>query len=123
MNEGRGGIVEADVRGYCESMDRTCRREVLRQRGNDGSLWRLIGKWLRAGVMEHGELPPPETGVVHGGVISPVLANIVLHHVLEEGVERAVQPRLKGRSFLTRFADDFVIGCELEADARKIMGV
>jgi RNA-directed DNA polymerase len=115
--------VEADVRGYFESMDRTCRREVLRQRGNDGSLWRLIGKWLRAGVMEHGELPPPETGVVHGGVISPVLANIVLHHVLEEGGERAVQPRLKGRSFLTRFADDFVIGCELEADARKIMGV
>ena len=50
--------MEADVRGYCESMDRTCRREVLRQRGNDGSLWRLIGKWLRAGVMEHGELPP-----------------------------------------------------------------
>ena len=73
--------------------------------------------------MDHGVLTHPETGVVQGGVISPVLANIFLHHVLDEWFEREVQPRLKGRSFLTRFADDFVIGCELEADAQKIMGV
>ena len=123
LNEGRGWIVEADVSGYFDSIDRTCLREVLRKRVNDGSILRLIGKWLRAGVMEHGELTHPETGVVQGGVISPVLANIFLHHVLDEWFEREVQPRLKGRSFLTRFADDFVIGCELEADAQKIMGV
>jgi hypothetical protein len=73
--------------------------------------------------MDHGELTHPETGVVQGGVSSPVLANIFLHHVLDEWFEREVQPRLKGRSFLTRFADDVVIGCELEADAQKIMGV
>jgi RNA-directed DNA polymerase len=123
MNEGRGWIVDADVSGYFDSIDRTCLREVLRKRVNDGSILRLIGKWLRAGVMDHGELTHPETGVVQGGVISPVLANIFLHHVLDEWFEREVQPRLKGRSFLTRFADDFVIGCELEADAQKIMGV
>ena len=123
MHEGIGWIVDADVRGYVESIDRTCLREVLRKRVNDGSILRLIGKWLRAGVMERGELTHPETGVVQGGVISPVLANIFLHHVLDEWFEREVQPRLKGRSFLTRFADDFVIGCELEADAQKIMGV
>ena len=123
LNEGRGWIVEADVSGYFDSIDRTCLREVLRKRVNDGSILRLIGKWLRAGVMEHGELTHPETGVVQGGVISPVLANIFRHHVLDEWFEREVQPRLKGRSFLTRFADDFVIGCELEADAQKIMGV
>jgi RNA-directed DNA polymerase len=123
MNEGIGWIVDADVSGYFDSIDRTCLREVLRKRVNDGSILRLIGKWLRAGVMEHGELTHPETGVVQGGVISPVLANIFLHHVLDEWFEREVQPRLKGRSFLTRFADDFVIGCELEADAQKIMGV
>jgi group II intron reverse transcriptase/maturase len=123
MNEGMGWIVDADVSGYFDSIDRTCLREVLRKRVNDGSILRLIGKWLRAGVMDHGELTHPETGVVQGGVISPVLANIFLHHVLDEWFEREVQPRLKGRSFLTRFADDFVIGCELEADAQKIMGV
>src|SRR2546427_9381838 len=58
-----------------------------------------------------------------GGNHSPVLANIFLHQVLDEWFEHEVQPRLKGRSFLIRFADDFVIGCELEADARKIMAV
>ena len=84
---------------------------------------RLIGKWLRAGVMEDGVLNHPETGVVQGGVISPVLANIFLHHVLDEWFEREVRPRMQGRGFLMRFADDFVIGCELEADARRIMAV
>ena len=66
---------------------------------------RLIGKWLRAGVWEEGVLNHPETGVVQGGTISPVLANIFLHQVLDEWFEHEVQPRLKGRSFLIRFAD------------------
>jgi retron-type reverse transcriptase len=123
MQEGIGWIVEAEVRGDFESLDRTRRREVLRQRVNDGSLWRLIGTWQRAGVMDHGVLTHPETGVVQGGVISPVLAKIFLHHVLDEGFEREVQPRLQGRSFLTRVADDGVIGGELEADAQQSLGV
>jgi group II intron reverse transcriptase/maturase len=70
MNEGMGWIVDADVSGYFDSIDRTCLREVLRKRVNDGSILRLIGKWLRAGVMDHGELTHPETGVVQGGVIT-----------------------------------------------------
>ena len=82
-----------------------------------------MGKWLRAGVMEEGELSHPETGVVQGGVISPVLANVFLHHGLDEWFAREVRPRMKGRCFLLRFADDFVIGCEREADARRIMAV
>jgi RNA-directed DNA polymerase len=123
MGEGIGWIVDADVSGYFDSIDRSRLREVVRRRVNDGSIMRLIGKWLRAGVMEDGVLSHPETGVVQGGVISPVLANIFLHHVLDEWFEREVQPRLKGSSFLSRFADDFVIGCELEADAQRIMAV
>jgi group II intron reverse transcriptase/maturase len=123
MREEIGWIVDADVRGYFDSIDRTRLREVLRQRVNDGRILCLIGKWRRAGVMDHGVRTHPEPGVVQGGVISPVLAHIFLHHVLDEGFEREVQPRLQGRSFLTRFADDCVIGCELEADAQKIMGV
>jgi RNA-directed DNA polymerase len=82
-----------------------------------------MGKWLRAGVMEDGVLRHPESGVVQGGVRSPVLATICLHHVLEEWFAREVRPRRKGRGFLTRVADDFVIGCERAADARRILAV
>ena len=121
--EGIGWIVEAAISGYFDSIDRTRLRDVLRQRVNDGGLWRLIGQWLRAGVMEEGVLSHPETGVVQGGVISPVLANIFLHHGLDAWCEREGQPRRQGRCFLMRFADDCVIGCEVEADARKIMAV
>ena len=123
MTEGIGWIVDADVSGYFDSIDRTRLREVLRKRINDGSMLRLLGKGLRAGVMEQGALTHPETGVVQGGVISPVLANVFLHHVLDAWFEGEVRPRMQGRCFLLRFADDFVIGCELEADARKIMTV
>ena len=123
MHEGSGWIVDADVSGYFDSIDRTRLREVLRHRVNDGRIGRLIGTWLRAGVWEEGVLNHPETGVVQGGTISPVLANIFLQQVLDAWCEHEVQPRLKGRSFLSRFADDFVIGCELEADAHKIMAV
>ena len=123
MREGIGWIVDADVSGYFDSIDRTRLREGLRQRVNDGRVLRLIGKWLRAGVMDAGVLTHPETGVVQGGVISPIRANIFLHDVLDEWCEREVRPRMKGRGFLIRFADDFVIGCELEGDARRIMAV
>ena len=123
MHEGIGWIVDAEVSGYFDSIDRTRRREVLRQRVNDGRRVRLIGTWLRAGVREAGVLNHPDTGVVQGGTISPVLANIFLHQVLDAWCEQEVQPRLKGRSFLIRCADDVVIGGELEADARRIMAV
>ena len=123
MTEGIGWIVDADVSGDFDSSDRTRLREVLRQRGNEGRIWRLMGKWLRAGVMEEGELSHPETGVVQGGVIAPVLANVFLPHVLDEWFAREGRPRMKGRCFLPRCADDCVMGCEREADARRIMAV
>jgi RNA-directed DNA polymerase len=123
MTEGIGWIVDAEVRGYFDSIDRTHLRARLRQRVNEGSLLGLSGKWLRAGVRDGGGLQHPETGVVQGGVIAPVLANVMLHHVLDGWCAQEVQPRLKGSSFLTRFADDLVIGCEREADARRVMAV
>jgi len=123
MMEGLGWIVEAAIRGYVDSIDRTRLRDVLRQRVNDAGLWRLLGKWLRAGVMEAGVRSHPATGVVHGGGISPVLANIFRHHVLDAWCAREVQPRRQGRCVLSRLADDGVIGCAVAADARKIMAV
>jgi len=116
-------IVDADVSRFFDSLDHGVLREIIKKRINDGGLIRLVGKWLNAGVLESGTLKYPETGTPQGGVISPLLANIFLHHVLDEWYEKEIKPRLKGRSFLIRFADDFIIGCELETDARRIMAV
>jgi retron-type reverse transcriptase len=121
--QGIGWSVDADVRGSCDSMDRPRLREVLRHRVKDGRIVRLLGQWLHAGVWEEGGLHHPDPGVVQGGTIAPVLATSLLHQVLDAWLEHAVQPRLKGRSVLIRCADDVVIGCELDADARTSMAV
>ena len=80
MTEGVSWIVEADVRGDCDRIERTQLRAVLRQRVNAGRIGRLLGPWRRAGVMAEGGVSSPETGVVHGGPSSPVLATLLLHH-------------------------------------------
>lgn len=116
-------MVDADVSGYFDGIRHDLLREFIQRRIKDGGILRLIGKWLKAGVMEEGKLTFAETGSPQGGVVSPILANLFLHYVLDEWYEQEVKPRLKGRSFLLRFADDFVIGCELESDARRIMTV
>ena len=118
-----GWIVDLDVCGFFDNLDRGMLREVLKQRVNDGGIIRLIGKWLNAGVIDGEDLIYPEKGTAQGSVISPILANVFLHHVLDDWFEREVKPRMKGRVFLIRFADDAVIGCELEEDACRIMDV
>jgi RNA-directed DNA polymerase len=116
-------IIDADITKFFDNLDHDLLREIIKKRINDGSLLRLIGKWLKAGVLEGETLSYPRQGTPQGGVISPLLANIFLHHVLDEWYEKEIKPRLKGRSFLIRFADDFIIGCELAEDARRIMSV
>jgi group II intron reverse transcriptase/maturase len=116
-------IVDADVSGFFDSLDQGKLREVIKQRVNDGGILRLIGKWLKAGVQEGNRVTYPETGTPQGGVISPMLSNIFLHHVLDGWFVKEVQPRMKGRCFLVRWADDFIIGCEYEQDANRIMKV
>jgi RNA-directed DNA polymerase len=116
-------LVDADVRGFFDSVNHGQLQQILRQRVNDGGIVRLVGKWLKAGLLEGDRLTHPETGTPQGGVISPLLANIYLHTVLDEWFVEQVQPRLRGRSFLIRFADDFVVGCEFEDDARRVLEV
>ena len=123
MNMGIRWILDADIKGYFDSIRRDILRDFLRKKMNDGTIIRFIGKWLNAGVMEEGKWSSPETGTPQGGVISPMLSNIFLHYVLDEWFEQEIKPRMKGRCFLSRFADDFVIGFELESDARRVMGV
>jgi RNA-directed DNA polymerase len=118
-----GWIVEVDIRKYFDTIDHGHLREILSRRVRDGVLLRLIGKWLKAGVMEDGSVSYPEAGSPQGGVISPMLANIFLHEVLDVWFEREVKPRLSGRAYLVRYADDAVMLFEREQDAQRGMEV
>jgi group II intron reverse transcriptase/maturase len=123
MDIGGGWMVEVDIRKFFDTLDHAHLRELLRQRIHDGVLLRLIDKWLKAGVLEDGSLTFPEAGTPQGGVVSPLLANVYLHYVLDVWFERDVKPRLKGRAFLVRYADDFVMGFACEEDARRVLEV
>jgi RNA-directed DNA polymerase len=118
-----GWILEVDIEKFFDTLDHARLREMLRRRVRDGVVLRLIGKWLHAGVLEEGKLSYPDAGSPQGGVISPLLANIYLHEVLDEWFERDVRPRLFGGAFLCRYADDFVVLFSNEADARRVLDV
>jgi group II intron reverse transcriptase/maturase len=123
MNTGGGWILEVDLRKFFDTLDHAVLRELVQRRVRDGVLLRLLGKWQHAGIFEEGRITRPEAGTPQGGVISPLLANVYLHYVLDEWFARDVQPRMKGQTFLIRYADDFVIGFTDQADARKVMDV
>jgi RNA-directed DNA polymerase len=106
MAMGGGWILDVDIRKFFDTIDHSHLRNFLKRRIRDGVLLRLIGKWLNAGVLEDGCITHPDEGSPQGGVVSPMLSNIFLHYVLDEWFEQEVQPRLKGRSFLIRYADD-----------------
>jgi len=116
-------LVEVDIQKFFDTLDRTHLRGLLRQRVRDGVLLRLIDKWLQAGVFEDGDVSYPEAGTPQGGVISPLLANVYLHYVLDVWFEQQVKPCLKGRAFLVRYADDLVMGFACEEDARRVLAV
>jgi len=123
MDLGGCWLVEVDLRKFFDTLDRSHLREMLRRRVRDGVLLRLIDKWLKAGVLEDGNLTYPEAGSPQGGVISPLAANVYLHYVLDVWFEQEVKPRLKGRAFLVRYADDLVMGFACEEDARRVLAV
>ena len=116
-------VLEIDIRKFFDTLDHRQLRDIVRKRVRDGVLLRLIGKWLNAGVMEDGAIEYPEAGTPQGGVISPLLANIYLHEVLDEWFVRQVAPRLVGRAVLVRYADDVVIIFGNEQDARRVFDV
>lgn len=102
-------VVEADIKGYFEHIRWDWLFKMLELRIDDGALLSLIGKWLRVGILEEdGRIEHPESGTPQGGVISPVLANVYLHYVLDLWFERVVRKHNRGQSRLFRFADDFV---------------
>ncbi|MGH7428029.1 MAG: reverse transcriptase domain-containing protein [Candidatus Methylomirabilaceae bacterium] len=116
---GGGQCVESSF----DSLDHSQLRRILDQRVRDGVLRRTIDKWLAAGVLEGAELSHPDAGTPQGGVVSPCLANLYLHDALDVWFEKHVKPRLQGRGFMIRFADDAVMVFTEERDARRMMDV
>lgn len=123
MDQGLRWVLDVDIRKYFDSISHAHLRGFLDQRVTDGVIRRMIDKWLKAGVLEEGQLHRTTEGSPQGGVISPLLANIVLHHVLDEWYESEVRPRLRRRSALVRFADDFVMAFEDVRDAERVLAV
>ena len=119
MRRGGGWVVEADIKDCFGTFDHSWVRKILDLRIRDGVLLRTIGKWLNAGIMEKGQRTTAGEGTPQGGVISPLLANIVLHTVLDVWFEEHAQPKVRGHVRLIRFADDFVILCDNKDDAER----
>jgi RNA-directed DNA polymerase len=118
---GGGWVLELDIQSFFDTLDHGQLRGFLDQRVRDGVIRRAIGKWLNAGVMEEGNVKHSDAGTPQGGVVSPLLANIYLHEVLDVWFERDVRPRLQGRGFMIRYADDAVLVFSSEADARRVL--
>lgn len=116
-------VLDADIVAFFDRIDRDHLKALLQKRIADKSLMRLIGKCLKVGVLENGEVTTPEIGTAQGSTLSPLLANIYLHYVLDEWFEQEVKPRLRGKAKMLRFADDFLIGFERREDAERVRRV
>ena len=124
LNGGRyRWIVEADIKSFFDEMDHDWLTRMLERRIDDKAFIGLIRKWLKAGVLEpglnHAEIP--ETGTPQGGIISPVLANIYLHHVLDLWIEKRVRKESGGKVIFMRYADDIIVGFEEQSDAERYL--
>lgn len=123
MDMGGGWVLDLDVQSFFDTLSHARLRSFLDQRVRDGVLRRTIDKWLKAGVLEDGSVKRPSEGTPQGGVVSPLLANVYLHEVLDKWFETEVKPRLQGRAFIIRYADDAVLVFSCERDARRVMAV
>lgn len=115
-----GYVVEADIRGFFDKIDHDWLIEMLNQRIDDKAFTGLIRRWLKAGIQEtDGQIVYPESGSPQGSVVSPVLANVYLHHVLDLWFDRVVKPRCKGEAWMIRYADDYVCAFQYKSDAKR----
>jgi group II intron reverse transcriptase/maturase len=119
-----GRVVEADIQGFFDNIDHERLLEMLAERMDDKALLQLIGKWLKAGVLDtSGEVIHPAAGTPQGGIVSPILANIYLHYCLDEWFQHVVKKYCRGEACLIRYADDFVCAFERAEDAERFYQV
>jgi group II intron reverse transcriptase/maturase len=114
-------VLDADIRDFFTSLDHSWLRKFLEHRIADERVLRLIGKWLTAGVIEDGQWTESEQGSPQGASVSPLLANIYLHYVLDWWVDWWRRHRADGEVIIVRWADDFIVGFEDEQDARQLL--
>ena len=117
-------VVEADIKGFFNAINHDMLLEMLSKRIDDKPFLNLICKWLKAGILEKdGQVEHPVTGSPQGGIVSPILANVYLHHVLDAWFEEVVRKNCKGHVYLCRYADDFVCAFQNSEDAQRFYKV
>jgi RNA-directed DNA polymerase len=114
-------VLEADICGYFDAIVRSQLMELVERRVADGSILRLIRKWINVGVVDNGKLLITKTGTGQGQVISPLLANIYLHYVLDEWFKEDIEPRLRGKAYEVRYCDDFILCFQYREDAERVL--
>jgi RNA-directed DNA polymerase len=114
-------IVEVDIKGFFDNVSHYWLQRCLEEKITDKNLLWLVRKFLKAGVVEDGKQLATSLGTPQGGVISPLLANIYLHYVLDLWFKKKIEPQAKGSMELIRYCDDFVVCCESEKDAKNFL--
>jgi|SRR5690625_1210469 len=112
-------VVDADIKGFFNHVDHEWLMKFLNLRIKDPNIHRLVRRMLKAGIQEDGEFEPTEEGTPQGSVVSPILANIYLHYVLDMWFEIVVKKQCKGQAEIVRFADDFVCCFQYKEDATR----
>lgn len=114
-------VIEADIKGFFDNVGHEKMMELIKIRINDERFLRYIVRFLKAGYMDNGLLKETERGTPQGGNLSPMLANLFLHYVLDEWFEKEVRPQARGKAYLIRYCDDFVVLVQYQEDAKEIM--
>lgn len=113
-------ILDCDIKGFFDNVDHKWLMEFLSHDIGDKNFLRYIVRFLKSGIMENGQLEESKKGTPQGGLISPILANVYLHYVLDSWFEKNVKPNLQGEAYLVRFADDFIIMFQCEEEAKEV---
>ena len=113
-------ILDADIKGFFDNVDHNCLMEFLRHDIGDKNFLRYVSRFLRSGIIENLKYYESDKGTPQGGLISPVLANVYLHYVLDLWFEKGIKPKLKGEAYLVRYCDDFIMLFQYENEAQIV---
>ena len=114
-------VLEADIKGFFDNVDHEWLMKFLEHDIQDRNFLRYVKRFLIAGIMEGSERKDSDRGTPQGGLISPVLANVYLHYVLDLWLDKAIRPKLRGEAYYVRYADDFLILFQYENEARDVL--